>query len=101
MTNVHVGTLSIPASSAVGIFTATSVTPYPCNVEFSSSDGGVLTLVNSSSATGPGFNLSSLYTDGSEVYVWNSSSSAITIYVLFTPVSQPSSPTSYTTTVTY
>lgn len=102
---VHVGKVTIPATSAVGIFASSGVLPdtYTINISAEVYESSV-SLVDSGSATSAGYALPSAYTlvtDGSEVYVYNYAGSSVSFHVLFTPVLEAQGPTSSATTYTY
>lgn len=103
---LHVAEVTIPATASVGIFASSGITAASYSV-FMPEDNDI-TIVNSSSASAAGFNPTYMsgaglpfVTDGSEVYLYNSSASSITLYILLAPVVESQGPTSSSTTYSY
>jgi hypothetical protein len=96
MTNIHVETFSLAGTTTEGVFAGTGLTPgkYHVKVQVPASAASVYVVNSATDTTGyefPGGVATSdgiaLFTDSSEIYLYNSSGTAVTVWVLFTPAS--------------
>lgn len=97
----HVAELTVPATTAVDVLASVGVAAANYTVYFAAIYGA-LSLVSSTSASSAGFPTTNLVIDGtSDVYIYNSSGSAVSVYLLFMPIAESQGPISSATTFTY
>lgn len=113
MTNIRVAIINVPSATTVGLFSSSGISPssYEVRIQYGGANNSI-SIVDSAAATSVGYLILAGYqpdygttglkfeTDGSEIYLYNSYTSAVSVGVLLSPIIR-FGPASSSTTFTY